>query len=368
VLVAIVAATLIDQLVRSYQPANRRAVLSWEAAVSPIVAGSNSLGAVLANFRSTAASEPRATLDATLQALQLGTAQQARSAAALGIGPPSAHALALLTTTLHNRAAAVQTLATAVDDATGPDRDLGSATTRLVTAGSELQRADSAYHQLRGIFNAQHDDVLPDSRWLEDPARYNTTAAGDFATALAAMPGLAERSRLGIVALSIDPSPDRIEGLPTTTVVTTPPHPTTTTSLSPPTTLSTTGSSVVTTTTTTSTTVPPTTTTLAIPPAGSRSYLLPTATIRVSVVVRNAGAIPLANVAVSASLTPLADELSNDVPRVHATIGTMTAGRSTSVALAPLAVPKNQTCQLRVEVTAPGAGSVSETVTLVTSR
>ena len=202
---------------------------------------------------------------------------------------------------------------------------------QFTLVGAAIRRGDATYKQLVDLLRPAKG-ALPGSVWLQDRSAFGAAGASRLAGELAADPGLAELARLGIVAITVEPSPVRVTGLPTTTTtvpVTTVPRTTstTTTAVSGISGTTSTSTSVVTT-----TTVPPTTTTIQVPPSGSRSYLLPTATIGVTVVVRNAGDVAIGGVEVEVTLVPSPPAPgAAGSPSASSHLGTLQVGRSVSV-------------------------------------
>ena len=372
VVVAIVVAGLVDQIVNSYQPANARSVRSWESAAAPIIAESNSLGALLRATPGALAGYDRAALDGTIDALQGGTTAEAANVEVLGIAPPSAKAAQLLRATLADRAAAVVSFAAGVSSATGPSHDVRAAELSFGAATADLARGDAAYRALLVALGPQKG-VLPASAWLQPPSPFGSDFASHLAGELARSPRLAELSRLAIVAISLQPAPDHITGLPsattTTTVVVTTTVPRTTSTTSTTLALGSTSTSSTTTSVVTTTTVPPTTTTLQVPPSGSRSYLLPTPSVTVTVVVRNAGDVTVGDVSVQVSLLPTATVSGPPSAEAMARLGTLGLGRSVAVSLGPLAISRRvASYRLQVVVTGDGVSPASDTVDIVPSH
>jgi len=369
VVVAVILGELISQIVDSYGPADARSAATWEAAVSPIIAESDSLGTLLRAALPAFATENRANLDGTLETLRDAASEERATAASLGIAPPSSRAGDLLRSTLQDRVTAVDRFSTAVSLATGPSHDVSGATGQFMLVGTVLRAGDGAYKELLDLLRPAKR-ALPGSAWLQQPSPFSPSGANRLANELAADPRLAELRRLSIVAITVTPSPVRVTGLPTTTTSTLPTTPSSTTTSS---TIVVSGSSGGTTTTSTSvvttTTVPPTTTTLQVPPPGSRSYLLPTATIGVTVVVRNTGDVAISGVEVEVTLVPSASGAGTaSSPSASSDLGSLGVGSSVAVALQQLAISKHvSSYRLEVRVVGNAVAPVTGSVELAPS-
>ena len=395
-LVGLVVGEVADQVVKSSSGVGRRTDKTWLAAVSAIVAESNTLAPTLDAIRSDATDPAvfdRVTLEFSLRQLAQDAETDANIYRLLGLAAPSNRADLLMTAVLGLRHAGAENLAAGVELAiSGRDEPstLPRARQFLATAGSRFAAADAGYHAL--VFSlAKNVDALslPSSVWVRSPAVWSASAVGAWANELRSAASLALSAALSIVAVTLEPPPLEITGLPTTTTTTTTLAPTTSTTTvarggharrQPPTTTSspttTTSSPSATTSTsaapakpTTSTmTLPAPTTSLQIPPAGSVSVVAATSRLEVVVVVKNIGDTIAKGAYVTAVASP-ARSSHTGAARVGARHGllTLSPGSSEYVVMPKLVVKHATRYELIVIAAMPNGRSDQRSIALYVS-
>ncbi len=333
-LVVLFVGEVIDQVVDTSSGVGKRTDKTWVAATTTIVDESDTLTSTLHAIRAhatDAAEFDRVTLEFALGELTRGTTTDETTYQSLGLAAPSPGAGALMAGVLRLRREGAADLARGIELATSArtgSSPLPRATKLLETAGSCFIAADAGYHalvvSLRGDVNARS---LPSSAWVQTPGVWSAASAGAWVNALRSASSLAFAPAISIVAVTLEPPPLEITGLPTTTTTTTTTTtlPTTTTTIAaattsttvattttvpaakgharrqqPATTTSTTTTSTTTASTgsskpagnratTTTTTLPLVTTSLQIPPSGSTSVVAATTRLEVVVIVKNTG-------------------------------------------------------------------------------
>jgi len=357
----LVIGELAVQVERSGAPSSRRASASYVAAASPLLEESAQLAPVLRALRQDGPTMQRQALEAELALLRQASSQEEAAGARLSLAPPSRAAASLLGAVLEDRSAGVRLVAAGLEAAMGPDGPgLAQALRDLEAAGRRLLAADAAYRRLLETLPGGAG-ALPRGGWIAAPSAWRPAALASWARALASSPTLRAQPALQILAVSLQPPPVRVRGLaPPVTTTTTPTTSTATTTTS---TASATGPSPTKAPTTTtssrghaptppSTTVAPTTSTLQLPPAGSVAELAGTATVRVAVVVRNAGNVALSGVRVRAALAELGRAA---VVASTAEVRSLAAGGSRYLLVGPLDVRTGARYELTVRAAAEGA-------------
>lgn len=315
VVVGVVIGEIVDTVSKSTPAQNAENAASWSVATDAILVQSASLASLIGQVESNPSGLTRPTLDAALDALETEASAEEQAFAAIGIAPPNRSVDRLVAAALSARAQAATAFGLAASLATGPAHDVTGAVSACERAGTAMAASDQSVARLavalRRVRGATVSAAVP---WTTSAGSLDPRKCAALEAALGANRALAGLRRLAIVAVSLEPNPYRIEGLPTPTTTTA----TTTTTIAPglrPTTTTTapaagptgtSGAPAVTTTTLahpTTTLVAPPPNTTQIPPPGSRSYILPTAgTVRVEVVVANVGNESIAPVVVSAQL------------------------------------------------------------------
>jgi hypothetical protein len=373
VLVAVVALILgevIDDIVKSSPGVERRADATWVSAASAVIAQSNIEAGELHAIRSLSTSSSsfdRVTLEVALSELEREASGTQATYAQLGLAAPSPTIGSLMSAVLKDRSEGIKLLASGINLAIGSPPDTSSAMGSLSSAAQHLESADSAYHELTRLVRHRGDDpAMPRSRWITPSANWPAAAVTAYASTLAHAKSLAAAPSLEIVALSIEPAPLRIVGIPASTTTTTPPS-TTTTSTSTTTTApgSTSTTTTSTSTTTTTTTLPAPTTTLQIPPSGAVAVIAATKEIRVIVVVKDVGNTWIDGARVSALVVSAANrsararqsEASISVPK-------LAPGSSAYLTLRGLHVPHPATYELLVTAKLRSGAAVRRSVTI----
>ncbi len=379
--VCLAVGEIIDQVVKTSPSVGQRTDKTWAAAVATIVDESNTLSPTLHAIRAHATDSAvfnRVTLEFALEELARGTRSDASAYTSLDLAAPTLRAGALVTRVLNLRREGAENLARGVELAisrrTGQS-PLPTAGRLLETAGSRFLAADAGY---RTLVLSLHGDAdarsLPPSVWVSSPSTWSAAAAGAWASALRSAASLAFAPALSIVAVTLEPPPLNITGLPTTTTTTL--APATTTSV--PTTTSTTTTSIPTTTgsttsslpelTTTTTTLPAPTTTLQIPPAGSVSVVAATRRLEVVVIVENSGNAAVRSAYLTVALTPTRSSKSGvaGVSARHALV-TLAPGGSQYVVMPKLAVRQATGYDLVVTASIPSGPSVQRSFEIYVS-
>jgi hypothetical protein len=316
---AIVIGEVAADVVNSSGPAALMEARTFATAVVPLVDESNGLVTWMTDIRRDPLKLGRLGIESALGRLVGGCVNVQQELAALGIPAPNDRAGQLISEAFTLRTAAARSITGGVALATGPGKDAAGAQSRFAQAATAIANADLDYRRYVASLptKVRTSVPMPASDWAA-AISWDGSASSTYAALLAASPSLQLQHNLVIVAVAVEPPPLLITGLPTTTTSTTTTTSSTTSTTSTTTTTTTTTTIVgattsstlvppttVATTTTTSTTTTTTTTTLQIPPPGSVSHLAPTSSIRVSVVVANAGNAPQSGIVVSGTLTAI---------------------------------------------------------------
>jgi hypothetical protein len=370
-LVALLVGELVNFVVASYGPNDRRAEQSWVAAVAPIVAASDGQAPLVAALTSDPAALSAAVLRTDLGALTTESAAELTELSAVVLPSPT-RVGDRLQSALAARSQGVAVLSQAFATSAGLARAPASATSELARAMTLFDAGDAGLASVRRLLGANLARHFPTGRWHPATKRWPSPS-----TLLAGLPQFVGRAKLTFLALSLEPAPTAYSGLPAlTTTTTTTTSTTTTTTLVP-------GASTTTTlfpTTTTTTSLAPgqastTTTTLAslpvaypqIPPAGALSTLLPTTTLRVVVVVANpsATAVPVSVTAQLVRRGPPAGASAS----VEFALGTLAPDSSRYARLPQLSVASGvNRFELRVSASAPGLAGTTVSVALAISH
>ena len=348
VLLVLVAALVIGevtaQVVGSSRALARRSAHSFVAAVAPLVDESNALVPVLARVRTEAPSLTRTELDSLLAELTSGSAAVVSQFGALELAPPTPGSGRALAAALDARARASVQLAGALGLATSAGGAAGQQTAllRLEAVADELGASDADYRRFRRSLPPHLGaGAPPASVWMTAPRAWRPASLSALVAQLASRPGLGGTRRVALVAVSLEPSPIAIRGLPSP-----PPPSSTTTSASTTTTTASGGRPTLTAPgaahgrkarrrrppTTTSTTTTSTTTTLQLPPPGSVSVVPATRHLVVTAVVVSTGTLAARDVQLSATLTPAGSAPGAPATVTHA-LGTLAPGAARFVRL-----------------------------------
>ena len=368
-LVVLVVALLIGEIAvdaaHQSPKVGRRATSSWIAGIEPILATSSAVALALGDLERSPDGLTVVKVSSVFSALSGVLRDDQRSLGDLGIKPPSARAETLVVRLLAQRVAASEDLRGAVVAATELPHRTTTAQASCLRGQVAVRDGDAAWAQLRRTLpKADTTDFATFSSWASSLPRLGASGCAALVSALGANQALVPRAELTVAAISVQPNPVQINGVPNPTTTTLPAgHPATTT-------VTTTTSAAVlgttTTTTTTTTTLPPvTTTTLQIPPPQSRSVLPPTTTITVEVVVQNSGNQGMGPVHLSVELTMPLSRLV--VTRSRTTAGLAPDG-ARYVAFGPIPLGAIQG-RFTLTVTASGIGAktVERSVSLVRS-
>lgn len=369
--VALVLGEVIDDIVKSSPGVERRSDATWVSAASAVIAQSNVESVELHTIRSHSASASsfgRVTLEIALAELEREARDSQMTYAQLGLAAPTPSIGSLMHTVLEDRSEGVRLLASGINLAIGVPADAASAAASLSSAGRRLEAADAAYHELTRLVRRRgHDAAMPRSRWIVAGANWSVAAVTAYASTLSHAKSLAADSAIGIIAVSIEPAPLRITGLPTPTTTTSPvtSTSTSTTSTIPGSTTSTSTTTTSTTTTTTTTTLPAPTTTLQIPPSGAVGVIAATKKIRVVVIVKNVGNTWVRGATVSALVVPVANRATRlRQGEASAKVPTLAPDASAYLTLRALRVPRPATYLLLVTARLRSGAAVRRSVTI----
>lgn len=380
-LAALVVGEVVDQVVGSSRALARRSAHSFVAAVAPLVDESNALVPVLEHVRTDAPSLTRRQLDTLLSELTSGSATVESQLGALELGPPTRKSGDALTAAITARAQASTALAGALELATteGDPTARATALRRLEQVAADLTASDADYRRFRRLLPAHAGvDALPDSVWMTAASAWRPASLTALVDELAHRPALTATRRVALLAVSLEPRPIAIRGLPTPTTTTT----TTTTSTTTTTTTTLPGGSVPrasTTTsapqragkvsagrargTTTSSSTTSTTTTLQIPPPGAVSVVPATRHLVVTAVVASTGNRAAPGVRLSATLTPTKTGTGGPLS-VARTLGDLKSGAARFVRLPAFAVRPSTAYRLVVTASTTAGSSRQATVAL----
>lgn len=360
--VALVLGEVIDDMVRSTPSAIRRGDRTWVAAAAAVIVQSNLEANELRTIRSRATTRAffdRITLEVALEELQYEATMTESTYARLNLAAPGPQIGSLMDDVLKDRTAGIEALSSGINAAIGRPPNVGIAGASLAAAGTHLEAADAAYISMTRLVRRRgHDAAMPRSQWIGQQSNWSTSATSSFAASLARAPGLAPHPAIAIVAVSIEPPPLRITGLPASTTTTTTTMPKTTTTTTTTTPGASTSTSSTTTSTTTTTTTPAPTTTLQVPPSGSVSVVAATRKISVEVVVRDVGNTWLRSARLEALLVPTENRAArNRQAEALIAIPTLKPGGSVFLNVRRLSVPRPSTYLLLVTaVLASGQG------------
>ncbi|HLX78134.1 MAG TPA: hypothetical protein VKR27_04560 [Acidimicrobiales bacterium] len=366
IVVAVVLGEVINDIVNSSPPTARRTEATWIAAVAGIIAESNTLAQTIHAVRAhatDAASYDRETLELALSGLARASSEQATAFETLGFQAPSASAGSLVADALTGRADGLSELARGVTLALSP-KDT-AATSTLAAAGAQLVAADSAYRRAVKLVGHKNDGGgLPDSWWIKSPGQWSSSAVGAWARTLSTAPNLLAAPAIAIVAMTLEPPPLRITGLPTTTLPstssTTTSSTTTTTAVGSSTTATSTTS---TTSTTTTSTLPGPTTTSQIPPSGSLSIIAATRHVRVIAVVQNTGNVEIRGARVVVLLV-LTSRSAHGLTSAKQTVPRLEPGASAYLVFAKLPVTRSSSYKLLVTATLSNRRAVRRSIAI----
>ncbi len=396
--VCLVVGEVVDQVVKSSTAVGQRTDKTWVAAVATIVDESNTLSPALHAIRAHATDPAvfdRVTLEYALAQLARSAESDANTYREIGLAAPSQRADALMAGVLNLRRAGAESLARGIALAIsrrGGRSSLPQAGQLLATAGSRFLAADAGYHALVVALDKDASARrLPSSVWIASPGVWSGAAARAWANDLRSAAILAFSPVLSIVAVTLEPPPLDITGLPATTTVTT-------TTLAKVTTLPTTAktarkgharrqATVTTSTTTpnpvakvstnparakpttTTTTLPSATTTLQIPPAGSVSVVAATSRLEVVVVVENTGDATALGAYLTVVLSPVRSSHTG-AARVSARhrLLSLVPGASQYVVMPKLAVKHATGYELVVTATIPSGPSATRSIALYVSN
>jgi len=366
IVAAVVVGEVINDIVNSSPPAARRTEATWIAAVAGIIAESNTLAQTLHAVRAHAtdgASYDRETLELALSDLARASSGQATAFETLGFQAPSAMAGTLVADALTGRADGLSELAHGVMLALSARN--AAATSTLAAAGARLVAADSAYrHAVKLVGHRNVDSGLPDSAWITSPGQWSSSTVGAWARTLSAAPNLQAAPAIAIVAVTLEPPPLRITGLPTTTL----PSTSSTTTSSTTTTTTAVGSSTTvpattstTTSTTTTSTLPGPTTTSQIPPSGSLSIIAATRHVRVIAVIQNTGNVEIRGARVVVLLVPTSRS-AHQLTSAKQTVPLLEPGASAYLVFAKLPVTRSSSYKLLVTATLSNRRAVRRSI------
>ena len=365
IVVAIVLGEVINDIVKSSPPTAKRTEATWVAAVAGIISESNTLSPTIHAIRAHAtdkASYDRVTIELALRDLARASSEQATSFETLGFQAPTATMGTLVTDALTWRADGLSELAHGVTLAVSSKVGAAGAIAALTAAGARLVAADAAYKRAVKLVGDKHvDGTLPDSSWITNPRQWSSSAVGAWARGLSAAPNLLATPAIAIVAMTLEPPPLRITGLPAPTV----PSTAASTTTSSTTTSTTAGSSTTlpASTSTTTSTIPGPTTTSQIPPLGSVSIIAATSHVRVIVVVQNDGNVAIRGARVVALLVPLSRSNRGNSSVEH-NVPPLAPDASAYIVFTKLAVARTTTYKLLVTATLPSGRAVRRSVKL----
>ena len=375
-LLCLILAEVFYQVANTSGGADRRSASIWAAAVAPVLAESSGLAVPLHALRQLNGLADRLALQSALSQLQDSSTQELAELNGLAIPPSSPAAQHLLASTLSLRAQGLARLSGAINAVIGPSpppQGRVGAVGAVVLAGSELQHADrtgKAFLKLVGPL----DPVLRAdfSSWISTPAAWSARPVGNFIDQLASTASYRAHYALKLIALSLDPAPLRISGLPTTTTTSS----TTTSTLITSTTSATQASGVSgasgfivppSTLRVVPSTIIPTPTTLQIPPGSATSVLGPTASVSVVAVIGNTGNISESSIVLTSTLIGLPPpKVKAPAPRSgSATIALLAPSASRYVRLPPMSSSSKVTSyRVVLRISAPHVAPVSTSVSI----
>ena len=195
---------------RSREPGRRLARLAYVDQVRPHVERSAAHGADVAQVRDDAGTLGRDGIRRRMDRVRRDAAAELRAVRA--VDPPDGLATghSLLLSTMILRARATTELTRGLDGALG-EGPVEPSVGAIAAAGQNLVAADQTYatfvELVREALPGEREELLPESRWVLEPAVWTRTEVSAFVSALRSSAISAPVHDLGLLTLATDPAP-----------------------------------------------------------------------------------------------------------------------------------------------------------------
>lgn len=198
---------------RSKAPSRRLAELAYIDQVRPLVERSTEQGAELHQVRTDAAKLGRAGVNQRLDKVKTNADAALRGVRATRPPPSLGTQHSLLVAALALRAHATAAVQEALSQALGTE-PADAAVAILAAAGQDMLAADRNYAVLlEGLPKAEgvQADVMPPSRWVEDPQSWNEAQLSVFVASLRSSSALAPVHDVAVVLVTTEPAAVAVE-------------------------------------------------------------------------------------------------------------------------------------------------------------